>query len=153
MKKKQPKFKAKPGQMDYTHARWAPVINCVVRHGNKILMVQRSAHLDFHPSYWNGISGFIDDQLSLKEKVIEELREETGIPKNKIKKIRLGEIFDHEDKDYKKTWIVHPVLVDVTTDQVKLDWESEQHAWLPVSAIKKLKLMPGFNDVLRNLSL
>jgi len=36
------KFKPKPGQIDFTHARWSPVINCVVKYKNKILIAQRN---------------------------------------------------------------------------------------------------------------
>jgi 8-oxo-dGTP pyrophosphatase MutT (NUDIX family) len=75
------KWKPRHGQMDYSKARWAPVINCVLRYKGKILVVQRSESLNFYPGYWNGISGFLDDQKSLKEKVLEELREELGISK------------------------------------------------------------------------
>ena len=146
------KFKLKPGQVDYTHARWAPVINCVLRHKNKILVVQRSKELNFYPGYWNGISGFLDDQRSLEEKVKDELSEELGVPARKIKRIRLGEIFNQEAPKYKKTWIVHPVLVEVTTDKIKLDWEARNYQWIKLSEARKLKLLPGFDQVLKRLS-
>jgi 8-oxo-dGTP pyrophosphatase MutT (NUDIX family) len=152
-KTKQPKFELKPGQTDYSKARWAPVINCVVKYKNKILLVQRSPDMHFYPGYWNGVSGFLDDQRSLKEKVEEELSEELGISKNKIKRIKLGEIFDQDEPKYEKTWIVHPVLVEVKTDKIQLDWEAKKYQWLPVSAARKLKLLPNFNQVLINLSL
>ena len=145
------KFQPKPGQVDFTNVRWAPVINCVLKYRNKILVVQRSRDLNFYPGYWNGISGFLDDKKSLTEKVAEELREELGIPKNKILKIKLGEIFDQEELKYKKTWIVHPVLVEVKTDKIKLDWEAKNYQWLSLNEIKKLKLLPGFNLVLNKL--
>src|SRR3989338_10296573 len=127
---KKPKFKAKPGQIDYSKARWAPVVNCVLKYKNKILLVERSKELSFYPGYWNGISGFLDDGRSLKEKVEGELREEIGIPKSKIKSVKLGQIFDQEEPKYKKTWIVHPVLVEVKTDKVKLDWEARNYKWI-----------------------
>ncbi|OGG38408.1 hypothetical protein A3I34_03070 [Candidatus Jorgensenbacteria bacterium RIFCSPLOWO2_02_FULL_45_12] len=150
---KKPKFKPKPGQIDYTNVRWAPVINCVLKHNNKFLVVERNKELNFYPGYWNGISGFLDDQRTLAEKVEGEIREELGIPKNKIKRIRLGEIFDQDEPKYKKTWIVHPVLVEVKTNKIKLDWEAKNYKWLPLQEIKKLKLLPGFNKVLKKLSL
>ncbi len=146
------KFKPKPGQTDFTDARWAPVINCVLKYKGKILVVQRSKDLSFYAGYWNGVSGFLDDQKSLKEKVQEELKEELGIPKGKIKTIRLGEIFDQEEKKYKKTWIVHPVLVEVATDKVTLDWEAKKYAWVTLDEVKKLKLMPGFDIVLEKVT-
>ena len=145
-------FKPKPGQTDFTNVRWAPVINCVLKHKNKLLVVQRSKGLNFYPGYWNGISGFLDDQRSLRQKISNELREELGIPQAKIKKIRLGEIFDQEEPKYKKTWIVHPVLVEVETNKVKLDWEARNYKWLTLQGVKKLKLLPGFDEVLRRLS-
>ena len=144
-------FKPKPGQIDYTNTRWAPVINCVVKHKNKLLVVKRSKELNFYPGYWNGISGFLDDQRNLAEKVSDELKKELGMLKTEIKRIRLGEIFDREEAKYKKTWIVHPVLVEVKTDKIKLDWEARNYQWLTLQEIKKLKLLPGFSEVLKKL--
>jgi len=149
---KKPIFKPKPGQVDYTNARWAPVINCVVKYKNKFLVVQRSEKINFYPGYWNGVSGFLDDQRSLNEKVTDEIGEELGIPKNKIKHIRLGEIYDGEEPKYKKTWIVHPVLVEVKTDKIKLDWEAKNYKWVTFQEAKRLKLSPGFDEILKRLS-
>lgn len=145
------KFKPKPGQVNFTKARWAPVVNCVLKYGNKILLVQRSNKLNFYPGYWNGISGFLDDQKSLEEKVIGEIKEELDLTVDKIKKIKLGEIFDQEESKYRKTWVVHPVLVEVKTDKIKLDWEARDFKWLSLREAKKLKLIPGFDKVLKKL--
>lgn len=149
---KKQKFQPKPGQVDFTNVRWAPVVNCVLKCKGKLLVVRRSEKLNFYPGYWNGISGFLDDQRSLEEKVLDEVIAETGIKKKHIKKIRLGEIFDQEEPEYKKTWIVHPVLVEVETNEVKLDWEAEKHRWCDHSEIKTLKLLPGFEKVLEKLA-
>ncbi len=146
--KKEKVFQPRPGQVDFTNVRWAPVINCVVKYKQKILLVERSASLRLYPGYWNGISGFLDDQKSLEEKVREELREELGLAKKHIVSIRLGEIFDQEEPKYKKTWIVHPVLVTVDTDEVRLDWEAKNYVWLKLSEAKGLRLLPGFDKVL-----
>jgi isopentenyldiphosphate isomerase len=145
-------FKPKPGQIDFTKARWAPVVNCILRYRGRILLVQRSQELNFYPGYWNGISGFLDDQKSLREKIQEELREELGLPKTAIRKITLGPIFDQEAPKYKKTWIVHPVLVDVRSDQIRLDWEARSFAWIKLSEVKNYKLLPGCNLVLKALA-
>lgn len=144
----QPKFTPLPGQTDYTNIRWAPVVNCVVTYQGKILVLQRSAELHFYPGYWNGVSGFLDDQRGLLQKVKEELREELGIPATKILSVQLGEVFDQDAPKYKKTWIVHPVLVEVSTDQITLDWESHVYRWVTRKEAKKLKLLPEFDQVL-----
>ena len=146
-----PKFKPKPGQVDYTNARWAPVINCVLKFKDKILIVQRNKDLNFYPGYWNGISGFLDDDKSLEQKVKQEIKEELGINEERIISIRLGEIFDQEESKYKKTWIVHPVLVEMNTDKISLDWEAQNYQWTDLEKIKDLNLLPGFSKVLQKL--
>ena len=145
-------FKLKSGQTDFRHIRWAPVMNCVVMHKNKMLLVERSKGLHFYPGYWNGISGFLDDAEGLDEKVKEELREELGIKPKDIVSIKLAEIFDQEEPKYKKTWIVHPVLVRVKTNNVSLDWEAKKFAWVSVQQAKKMKLLPGFAKVLKKVN-
>ncbi len=147
MKKEQ--FKPKRGQVDYRNIRWAPVINCVVRYKGKILLVRRNGDMHFYPGYYNGISGFLDDHKSLEEKVAEELQEELGITKKEIRKIKTGGVFDQDEPKYKKTWIVHPVLVDITTDKIRLDWEAEKYRWVKPAEARKLKLLPGFGRVLK----
>jgi ADP-ribose pyrophosphatase YjhB (NUDIX family) len=146
------KFKPKPGQVDYTSIRWAPVVNCVVMHKGRILLVKRSEDLSLYPGYWNGISGFLDDDKSLEEKVREELKEEAGIPESNIESVRLGEIFDQNEEKYRKTWIVHPVLVEVSADKVELDWEAKEYAWVTIEEARKMKLLPGFDVVLEKVA-
>ena len=148
---KKPVFKLKPGQVDYTNARWAPVINCVVKHKDKILIVQRSTELNFYPEYWNGISGFLDDSRDIEEKVRDELKEEAGIEEKDITSIHPGKIFHQDEPAYKKTWIVHPVLVEVETDNVVLDWEAQDYKWIEIKEAKNFNLLPGFDKVLEIL--
>lgn len=145
------KFRPKPGQVDFTNIRWAPVINCVLKYKNKILIVERNKDMRLYPGYWNGISGFLDDNKSLKEKIIEELKEEVSLSKKNIISIKLGQIFDQEESKYKKTWIVHPVLVEVNTDNIKLDWEVQNYKWVKISELKNFKLLPGFDLVIKSL--
>ncbi len=151
--KAEPKFKPEKGQVDFTGIRWAPVINCVLRYKGKILLVQRNENLRLYPGCWNGISGFLDDQKSLEEKVLQELKEELGLGKESIVSIKPGQIFDQDEPKYKKTWIVHPVLVEVNTDKITLDWEAQRFEWFKVSDALKLKLLPGFGELLKGFKL
>lgn len=141
-------FRPGAGQVDYTKIRWAPVINCVLKYKNKILLVQRSSELHFYPGHWNGISGFLDDHKNLQEKVKSELKDELGMPASAIRSIRLGKIFDQDAPRYKKTWIVHPVLVEVAANKIKLDWEANKYKWVAIREAKHFKLLPGFDRVI-----
>ncbi|HUD04170.1 MAG TPA: NUDIX domain-containing protein [Candidatus Paceibacterota bacterium] len=149
--KKEQKFKPRKEQVDFTHIRWAPVINCVLKYKNKILLVQRSKNMRLYPEYWNGISGFLDDDKSLEQKVWQELKEEVGLAKKNIISIHPGIILNQDEPKYKKTWIVHPVLVNINTEKIKLDWEAQNYQWVTLEKAKKLKLLPGFDKVLFSL--
>ena len=145
---KEERFKPKSGQVDFTNIRWCPVINCVLEYDGKFLIVQRSAGMRLYPGYWNGLSGFLDDNKSLEQKVLQELREEVGLSKKDIASIYMGQIFEQDEPKYKKTWIVHPILIKVKTDKIKLDWEAQNYKWECRGEIKRMKLLPGFDKVL-----
>lgn len=151
MGNKKPKFKPKPGQIDYTNIKRAPVINCVVKYQDKILIVKRTPKMRFYPGYWNGISGFLDDKLNIVQKVKQEMKEEVGIKEKNIISIIQGKIFKQKEPKYNKTWIVYPVLVEVRTNEIKLDWEAQNHQWIKIDEAKKFNLLPGFDKVLENV--
>jgi 8-oxo-dGTP pyrophosphatase MutT (NUDIX family) len=145
------KFKPAEGQTDYTNITWAPVINCVLEFEGKFLIVQRNKNLNFYPNYYNGISGFLDDNKTLREKVKKEIQEELGLRASAIKSIGLGRIFHKSAPQYDKIWIVHPILVRVKTDKIRLDWEAQGFKWIDISEASKYKLMPGFAQVLEEI--
>lgn len=147
----EPVFKPKPGQTDYTNIKRAPVINCVVKYKDKILLVQRSSNMKFYPGFWNGISGFLDDSKTVAEKVKDELQEELGVEEKNIVAITQGDIFEQEEQKYDKIWIVHPVLVEMGTDTIRLDWEAQHYQWVSLAEAKSFNLLPGFERVLENL--
>jgi ADP-ribose pyrophosphatase YjhB (NUDIX family) len=95
----EPKFVPKEGQVDYSNIRYCPVINCVLKYQDKILLVQRSKDMRLYPNYWAGVSGFLDDHKSVSEKALEELSEELGLTKNDVESIESGRVFSQEDMD------------------------------------------------------
>lgn len=149
--KSEPKFEPKEGQVDFTNARYCPVINCVVEHEGRILLVKRSKSLSLYPNYWNGISGFLDDQKSIEDKIKEELSEELGLKADQIQQIQQGPVLIQEDEDLKKTWITFPAHAVVSTDKYKLDAEASEAKWLTLEEARKQKLMPGFDEVLNTV--
>jgi len=144
----EPQFVPKEGQIDFTNARFCPVINCVIEHEGKILLVKRNKNMRLYPGLWNGVSGFLDDKKTIEEKVQEELEEELSVDSKQIQKIQIGPVLVQEAPDYEKTWLVFPVHVLVSTDKYKLDQEATEAKWLTLSEVRAKKLLPGFPDVL-----
>ncbi len=143
------KFVPKPGQIDFTNARYAPTFNAVLTDGQKILMIKRSNKVGFYPGTWNGVSGFLDDNQKIEDKFAEELEEELGLSKAAIKSIKVGRPFLQDAPDYGKVWVVLPMLVSLKPGKFRLNWEADEAKWLRLAEIKKMELMPGFDQVIR----
>ncbi len=139
----QPKFIPKPGQIDYTTIRYAPVVNVVVTYQGKIFCVQRSADMRLYPNYWDWICGFLDDNKSIEEKAYEELEEELGLGTNDIESLTRGEPWIDEAPEYNKTWLIVPVLAKVKTNKFTLNWEAQRGKWFTPEELKTLDLVPG----------
>lgn len=148
----EPKFVPRTGQVDYTNIRYAPVVNAVVTCNGKFLLVQRSRDMRLYPGYWNGISGFLDDNQSVEEKVHQELQEELSIAPDQIETLQRGQLLLQEAPEYHKTWLVVPVLARVKTTRFTLDWEARQAAWFTASEVDELKLLPGFDAVIEQFT-
>ena len=145
----EPKFVPKSGQVDYTSIRYAPVVNIVVAQGSKVLLVQRSSGMRLYPGCWNGVSGFLDDNRSIEEKVTQELSEELGITSDAIESIERGQVLLQEAPEYHKTWLVVPVLARTNATDFRLDWEAQRAKWYMPAQIRELDLLPGFEAVIK----
>lgn len=137
------KFIPKPGQVDYTNIRYAPTINIVVTHADKILLVKRSRELRLYPGKWDWICGFLDDDKSIEEKAIEELGEELGLQEHQIESLTRGDVRMDESESYKKTWIIVPIHAEVTTTKYTLDWEASEAKWFRPEELRQLDMPSG----------
>lgn len=143
-----PKFIPKPGQIDYTDIRYAPVIACAIQCGDRILILRRSSNMKFYPGLWNGVGGFLDDKKDVKDKAYEELKEELNIKDKDVISIERGQIFDWDEPEYGKTYIIYPILVTLKTDKIKLDWEATEYKWIKPGQIENFKIVPSFGRTL-----
>lgn len=98
---KLPKFP--DGRIDYSHSNEAPVLNCFVKFRDKILLLKRSDKVRVYQRKWNAVTGYLDKQEPIRNKVLEELREETGILQKDILQIRIGSPYEFFDFDVQKT--------------------------------------------------
>jgi ADP-ribose pyrophosphatase YjhB (NUDIX family) len=144
----EPEFIARPGQVDYTHVRYAPVLNAVVVYRGKVLLLQRSGGMRIYPHFWCGISGYLDDDQSVEEKTRQEMHEEVGITDDRISSIERGTVLLQEAPECGKSWLVVPVLVRVDGTEYRLDWESQGAGWFSLNEAMMLDLLPGFEAVL-----
>jgi hypothetical protein len=112
-------FVPRPGQVDYTRIRYAPVLNAVVVCGGKVLLLQRSSGMRSYPNHWRGISGYLDDDRSVEDKARQEMLKEVGITAEWILTMQRGTVLLQEAPEHGKSWLV----VQVRDRRYRLDLE------------------------------
>lgn len=124
-----PKFP--DGRINYSDSNIAPIVIVFVKYKQRFLLLKRSEKGLHYKGKWSVVAGFLDEMRPIKDKVLEELQEETGIQKDDISKMRIGEPYRFEDEEIDKTWIRCPVLVELKSQiKPKLDWEHDEYRWI-----------------------
>ncbi len=145
-----PKFE--DGRIDYSKSDKAPVITVFVKYKNKILLLKRSDKVRTYQGKWNTIAGYLDEVKPIKEKVLEELKEEIGICEAEISNIKYFDSYKLNDNKINKIWIVHPVLVELKNKvEVKLDWEHTEYKWISPEELRKFDIVTDLDKSLRRV--
>ena len=146
--KKLPKFS--DGRIDYSNSDTAPVITVFVKYKDKILLLKRSNKVSTYQGKWNTVTGYLDEPKPLHKKIMEEIKEETGISEDNISSHRFGEPYRFTDQTVNKTWIVYPVTVELRNiPEIKLDWEHTEYRWIKPEELKKFDIVPKVNESLK----
>jgi 8-oxo-dGTP pyrophosphatase MutT (NUDIX family) len=112
----------------------------------EILLLKRSDEVTTYRGLWNTVAGYLDEARPLSYKVKQELEEELHITPDKIQSMETGEVFEIEDDDIGKTWIVHPVLIQLKErPTIKLDWEHTEYKWIPPETIGEYDVVPDLD--------
>ena len=148
--KKLPHFE--DGRINYSDSDKAPVITVFVKYKDKILLLKRSNKVRTYQGKWNTIAGYLDEVKPIKEKVLEELREEINVNEKDISDIKYGNSYKLNDSKINKIWIVHPVLVELKNKvEIKLDWEHTEYKWINPEELKKFDIVTDLDKSLRNV--
>jgi len=138
--KKLPKFP--DGRIDYSNSDIAPVIIVFIEYKDKILLLKRSDKVRTYQRKWNAIAGYLDELKPILEKAIEEIQEEAQINRDKILSLHIGETYKLKDNKVNKTWIIHPVLVELKElPDIRLDWEHTEYKWIKPKELKKFDIV------------
>ena len=99
---------------------------------------------------WNAIAGYLDEVRLIKDKILEELREEIGVDEKNIKFIEVKDPYKSIDNKINKTWIIHPVLVELNKKpEIKLDWEHTEFKWINPEDLKGYDFVKDLDKTLK----
>ncbi|NVM02362.1 MAG: NUDIX domain-containing protein [Candidatus Helarchaeota archaeon] len=123
-----------------------------LQYETKILILKRSSKVGTYQGKWAGISGYIEkDDVNPKMRAKIEIFEETGLEEKDIKLVKEGTPLEIIDNEKKILWIVHPFLWDVSTDEIKIDWEHKTCKWIYPNELENYKTVPRLIDTLKRV--
>lgn len=139
------------GRIDYSASSNAPVINCIVISDGKVLLLKRSNKVSNYKGKWNTIAGYLDKDCIIKDKALEEVKEEIGASKNDVIEAKVMDVFEIHDSDIGKTWIVYPVVIRLKHDfKIVLDWEHTEFAWVSLADLEKYDTVNQLSNLIRH---
>jgi len=141
------------GRIDYSNSDKAPVLTCFVRFEDKILLLKRSERVQTYQGKWHTVAGYIDEPKPIRQKALEELEEELDIHSKDVSGFTAGEPYEFFDEGAMKSWIVHPVLVELKKKpEVRLDWEHTEFKWISPDEVEGYDTVPKLDESLKRVS-
>ena len=125
------------------------VATSILLNRDRILILKRSAAVGSFQHYWSGVSGFVEQDEKPLETSQREVEEETGIPRASLELLarapprlteKPGQVFE-----------VYSFLYLCTTDQVRLDWENDEFAWVAPEALRDYRTVPWLPEMVSTL--
>ena len=139
------------GRINYSNSDEAPTVVAFLKYKNEMLVLKRSNKVRTHEGKWSVVAGYLDELKPVSKKIIEEIKEETGIGEDKIRSLKMGEV--RKFYDDKKTWISHPFLIELKEKpEVELDWEHTDFEWVKIEKAKRYLSEPFSQGLSRILS-
>lgn len=140
--------KFKDGRVNYTNADIAPVVMITVACNNEILLAKRGYGLADAKGYWSTVNGFIDEDKSVTQIAVQELKEEMGV-KATQKDIKVGKSYTLKSSKEERSYIVFPCLLKLDIKpQIILDREHTDYRWIARSELEKYHILDDLPRVI-----
>ncbi|MFY4774956.1 8-oxo-dGTP diphosphatase [Metabacillus sp. RGM 3146] len=114
------------------------VTNCVLRDGNKVLLLQKPRR-----GWWVAPGGKMEQGESVKESAVREYREETGIYLKNPQIRGIFTILIEEDGKIINEWMMYTFFAEEFSGENVLESEEGRLAWHEIDKIKDLPMAPG----------
>ena len=125
------------------------VATSILLNRDRILILKRSAAVGSFQHYWSGVSGFVEQGEEPLETSQREVEEETGISRASLELLARAPPRLTEKPD--QVFEVHSFLYLCTTDQVRLDWENDEFAWVAPEALRDYRTVPWLPEMVSTL--
>ncbi len=138
------------GRIDYTDAPLALAVSCFVLHDEKLLLLKRSERVGSYRGKWDVVAGYWDELLPAEEKALGELKEETGIGRELVRRLTAGTPQELRDEASGRRWITYPCLAELSAlPPISLDWEHTEFAWIDPARLSEYDVIPALEEAWR----
>ncbi|MDO8628653.1 MAG: NUDIX domain-containing protein [Nanoarchaeota archaeon] len=131
-----------------------PIVVCYVMYKGELLLLERSAHVEFYRGWWNVVTGYWDGKISIEARVRQKLLEELSVTSDVIKSIRVGEQYTCRHFVIEKDWSMHPVFIELMEKPpIHLSDQHQAYRWVKPEQVKNFSVVPRVADGLHQLEL
>lgn len=131
------------GRIDFSGADRVPVVTCFVEAEGRLLLLRRSERVRTYRGKWCTVAGYLDEVNTVRDKSLAELEEELQVSQDRVQDVRTGAVYEFEDTESHRTWIVHPVMARLAKQPpIVLDREHTEFKWIEPSAIGAYDTVP-----------
>ncbi|MEV0253590.1 NUDIX hydrolase [Streptomyces sp. NPDC050732] len=120
----------------------------VVMHRHRVLLVRRSRTERFLPGVWGVPCGKLEPEESPGDGVLRELKEETGLLGQVLRKVGESSFVStyrgHEVKNWQDNFLVRPLTFDVT-----LPLPDQDHRWLAPADLGTVRIDDYNREIVR----
>jgi dienelactone hydrolase/8-oxo-dGTP pyrophosphatase MutT (NUDIX family) len=129
-----------------------PVVNVLLEHQGKILLLKRSQKVGTYRGLWLSVAGYLERGDNVLNQARKEVKEETGIKLGRLKGYQMAKSFKFIDKKIDRIWQIHPVLIKLKRKpKIRLDWESVAYRWVKPADIHNYQVVPSLLEVIKRV--
>jgi translation initiation factor eIF-2B subunit delta len=119
-----------------------PVVTAFLYRRGRVLLLRRSQRVSTHRGKWCGVSGYLERPPVIQAR--SELLEEAGVAPSQAFLRGIGLPLVVPDPQSERTWLVFTFLFRAPPGvSPRLDWESEEYAWVSPNQVGDLDTVPG----------
>lgn len=115
----------------------------------RVLILKRSKKVGTFKEHWAAISGTVEDGETPTHAALREIEEETGLSKGKLSHVKSGNaiLVDSQEGSFR----VFPFLFRTETENINLNWEHSEYAWISKNELGKYKTVPKLAETLNEV--
>ena len=137
------------GTVEIENVTGKEVVNCAVKHNDRLLLLKRSGLVGSFRGKWASVSGYVEEGETPYAAALKELREE--ISAEGVSLLRAGKpVVTRKEAT---VWISYPFLFTIENDSITIDWEHTEYRWVKPAELPAYDTVPGFGRGLAALGI